>query len=428
MIPYKNELFEAPVTGMTTMGYGVARHPGGQAVFVHGGVTGDVAGIRVIKAGGVTVGRVEKLISSSPFREDNACPSKRCGGCSYGAVTFEYEQELKHETVVMALKKQHVEADVSECVTDGRRERYRNKVCIPVSGEKYGYYARHSHELADCSGCVLASEFFGEIAESCVSLGLPLRHVCVRTGEATGETMLYPVLSRRPHESEKKRLLSLAEKFPAISSVVCNINTEDTNVILGDESEVVLGRDAIRDFILGCEFEISHRSFYQVNRGVTELLYGRAAEIVRRSGAKKVADLFCGAGTIGICCAKAAPGISVTGTEIEPAAVENARENARRNGVENVSFTCGSADSVPQGTELVITDPPRKGLSPALISSIISSEAETLVYVSCNPDTLARDAAEIIKGGFELKSVTPFNMFPRTGSTEAVAVFCRKNI
>ena len=424
-MPLKNEIFEAAVTGMTQMGYGVCRHPDGQVVFVHGGVPGDLASVKVIKTGNVTVGKVEKLISRSPFRMTDVCPSKRCGGCSYGSVTFGCEEQLKRETVKAALKKQGIDAEVAECVTDGRRERYRNKICVPVSDGKYGYYARHSHELADCSGCVLSPAVFGEITEKCVSLGLPLRHVCLRIGEATGEIMLYPVTSRRLSESEKKALVSLRDLFPGIVSVVSNVNEKDTNVILGDFSEVIYGRDAVSDELLGCRFEISHRSFYQVNRGVTELLYGRVADIVARSGAKKVADLFCGIGTIGICCAKAIPGISVTGTEIVPDAVYNARANAVRNGIGNISFTCGSADAVPAGTGLVIVDPPRKGLSPGLISSIIRSEAETLVYVSCNPDTLARDAAEIIKGGFELKSVTPFNMFPRTGSVECLTCFSR---
>ncbi len=424
-MPEKNEIFRAEITGMTEMGYGVARHGSGVVVFVHGGVTGDDAEIRVIKTGNVTVGRVERLIRPSEHRIKDLCPSKRCGGCSYGSVSFEHELALKRETVRTALRKQRIDFPVGECVTDGRRERYRNKVCVPVENGRYGYYARHSHELADCSGCVLAPEFFEEIISACAELELPARHICLRTGEATGETMLYPVLSRRPNDSEKKMLVSLAERFPGISSVICNINPKDTNVILGDESEVLFGRDAIRDVILGCEFEISHRSFYQVNRGVAELLYGGIADTVRQSGARKIADLFCGTGTIGICCAKAAPDITLTGTEIEPSAVSNAVSNARRNVVGNISFTCGSADTVPPGTELVITDPPRKGLSPALISSIIRSEAKTLVYVSCNPDTLARDAAELVRNGFEIRSVTPYNMFPRTGSTEALAVIAR---
>ena len=231
-----------------------------------------------------------------------------------------------------------------------------------------------------------------------------------------------------PNESldgEKEFAEILTKRFPSIVSVILNIHPEETNVILGKKIKVLYGTDRIEDVLCDCRFGISSLSFYQVNRSCAELLY---KEAIKRAGdAKKVADLYCGAGTIGISFAKSRPEASVLGIEIIPQAVENAKQNAALNGIENATFICADAMTFEiDDFDCVFIDPPRKGMSPELTDKIAKSNLKKLVYVSCDPTTLARDAKKLIEAGYEMGEVTPVDMFPRTGHVESVVCLTRR--
>lgn len=419
----KGDVVDITVIDMSSMGYGIARLDG-RVIFVDGGVSGDRLEIKIIKnASDYSVGRIEKVLEPSPHRQNDECALKRCGGCVLGHITREYELELKRDFVIAAFRKQRIDANVLEVKTDGNRSEYRNKVQVPVCDGKYGYYAKHSHEIIQCKDCLLSPPVFNRITEYVFGIGIRgLRHIYLRGGETV---MLCLVCEYGSFENESKIVAEIVSEFPMISSVVLNINPDDTNVILGRESRVLYGDDIIYDTLCGCRFGISSKSFYQVNRNTAELLYAEAISRIPETS-KNVADLYCGIGTIGICLSKARNDINVCGIEIIPDAVENAKKNAEDNGVGNATFICGDAMNVClDGFDVVIVDPPRKGLSTELVGKLIDSKIGHIIYVSCNPETLARDSKILLGGGFAISSVAPFDMFPRTGSVECVTDFSR---
>lgn len=426
----KNEVYEVVVTDMNNMGFGIA-HIDGMAVFVDGGVTGDRLNIRIIKtASSYAVARIEEVLSASDKREQDPCPLRRCGGCTLGHITRGYELELKKSFVRASFHKQGIEAEVKDVVTDGRRTGYRNKVQMPVEGGKYGYYAKHSHEIIPCGKCLLSSEQFSDVIAFTASYRFPadpqLRHIYIRYGEKTGEMMLTLVTRLDRIKGEEDFVKDVTAAFPMLKSIVVNTNAEDTNVILGKKSRAIYGKDEIIDVLCGCTFAVSSHSFYQVNRNVAELLYEKAIELAAESGPKRVADLYCGAGTIGISFAKKHPGTAVYGLEVVPEAVENAKKNAERNGIKNAEFLCADAETADLcGIDVCIVDPPRKGISEALAEKIVKTGIKRLVYVSCNHETLARDAKYFLSHGYNMGEITPYDMFPRTGSVESVALFVR---
>ncbi len=428
----KNDIITASVADMNDLGYGIARHEG-MVIFIDGGVTEDVIEIKIIKvAKDYAVGRLEKIITPSKYRSDSLCPvSKRCGGCAFRHITREYELRLKKSFVESAFKKAKVDVTVNGVLTDGITCGYRNKVQYPVSGDgDYGYYARHTHDIVKTKHCLLSDKSFEPVAEFVSDYikksGAEVKHIYIRKGQMTGETMLCLVSPKGKLPDEEKFVSEAVLRFPEIKSVVLNIHPEETNVILGKKVRVLYGEDRIYDILCGCRFGISSLSFYQVNRGAAELLYGEAIRLAAEGSPKTVADLYCGAGTIGISFAKAHPEISVTGVEIIPDAVENARRNAEINGIKNASFICDDALNSPlDGFDCIITDPPRKGMSKELVERICRLMPKKIVYVSCNPSTLARDAALLTSAGYEMSGVTPVDMFPRTGAVECVCAFCR---
>ncbi len=428
----KNSILRAEITDMNNLGYGVA-HVEGMAVFVFGGVTGDVANVKIIKAArDYAVAIISELIKTSPNRITPDCEVfGKCGGCAFRHITREYEAKLKKGFVESAFRKNRVPAEVSEVFTDGNFTGYRNKVQYPVGEDgEIGYYARHSHRLVKSDKCRLADSKIEEIshftAEYLKKKEVPLRHIYVRTGQKTGQIMVCPVSEVGKMKGEDEFVSALTEKYPEVVSVVFNRQQNGGNVILGDKVRVLYGEDFIEDMLLDCRIRLSSLSFYQVNRGMAEQLYREVHERAVKNSPKRVADLYCGAGTIGITLAKAHPELSITGVEIIPDAVENARYNAMRNGIENAEFILSDAMAAElDGFDCIIVDPPRKGLSRELTDRLCKSGIKHIVYVSCNPETLARDAAMFIEGGFKMNSVRPFDLFPFTGSVEAVTDFER---
>ncbi len=427
----KNTYHTVTVTDMNDLGYGVTRIDG-IVTFVDGGVTGDELEIKIIKAAkDYAVARIEKIITPSTYREAPDCAVfPRCGGCSFRHITREYELELKRNIVISAFRKNGIDANVDKVVTDGRVGGYRNKAQYPIDENgNIGYYARHSHTVIPCDKCDLTapelSEIVSFVSEYIKSKKWYVKHVYLRIAEKTGQIMVCLVTAQESLKGEKEFANKLTEKYPSVVSVLLNIHPEETNVILGKEVKVLYGADKIEDILCDCRFGISSLSFYQVNRSCAELLYNEA--IKRAGDAKKVADLYCGAGTIGISFAKSRPDASVLGIEIIPQAVENAKQNAALNGIKNAEFICADAMTSPlDGFDCIFVDPPRKGLSRELVDRICQSKPKRIVYVSCDPSTLARDAKILIDSGYEMGKVTPVDMFPRTGHVESVVCLARK--
>lgn len=449
---YKDQTFTVLITDLNNLGYGVCRVDG-IATFVGGAVDGDTAKIKIIKtARDYMVARAMEIIEPSQFRVRPECPaSRKCGGCVYGEITYEHELELKRRYIEGAMRKNRLDVAVAPVIGDGRVWGWRNKVQYPV-GENYeiGYYRRHSHEIMGIADCGLEAPPLRGIAPFIVELlkkyGVSARHIYLRCGEGTGEVMACVVTRTAAFSRADEFAHALTEKFSAIVSVVQNINPDDTNVILGERWKLLWGREYIEDILCGCRFRLSPQSFYQVNRGCAEILYRLAAELAfgGMAGASdsrepgdaheqtlRLADLYCGAGTIGICAASMRTGIKLTGVEVTPEAVENAAYNARVNGIEDAEFICaeiGDDFKLPDAVckaDAVIVDPPRKGLAAGIIESLADAGVKRVVYISCNPDTLARDMASFMRHGYASGTVTPVDMFPRTGHVECVTLMSR---
>lgn len=445
-MPQKNDVFKTEITDVNHMGLGVCRTPDGIVCFVKNAVTNDNAEVKVIKANkNYCIGRLEKLISPSEYRTETNCRVfKSCGGCTFRHIDYSYELVLKKSFVMLEFKKAGLEVEVNDVLTAGNISNYRNKAQYPVDKNgRLGFYASRSHDICENSDCALQDEIFSRILskikdfirsynirgydETC-GKGL-LRHIYLRAGKATGEIMICLVINGDdlPH---KDKLISALEEFPEVVSIMLNINRKKTNVITGDKYICIAGKEYIEDILCGLRFRISPASFYQVNHDGAELLYTKAAELVKSGEHKNIVDLYCGAGTIGLCIAKQTGNCSLVGIEIVEEAIENARLNAQLNGIENARFICsdsGEADEdILRKTDVVILDPPRKGVSPSLIEKISDCKVRRIVYVSCSPDTLARDIKLFTEKGYICDKVTPVDMFPRTGHVECVTHLYRK--
>ena len=448
----KNETYELTITDLNNLGYGVGRI-GDLVTFVSGAVDGDRVTVKIIKiAKNYAVGRLEKILSPSPYRlpTPDPCPARGCGGCAYRAITYAHELELKRGSVLAAFRRAGLpDARVAPVLTTGKTAGYRNKAQYPVTGTSdepmIGFFAPKSHRVTDARKCPLQPTLFGEILDGIAEqiknyriapydeethTGL-LRHIYLRSSKDEKEVLLTFVLNGDvlPHAEDVIR--ELTDRFPALVGIGINVNREKTNVICGDEFKTLWGKDGITDALAGVELSFSAASFYQVNRDAAELLYGKAKEIAEFNGNETLLDLFCGVGSIGLSMADAVR--EVIGIEIVPDAVRCANENAKRNGIENASFFAGDASDVEKllagaekalGKELrpdaVVLDPPRKGCDEKLLLFLAEKKIPKIVYISCNPETLARDAAYLTKKGYGFSAVTPVDLFPRTGHVECV--------
>lgn len=451
----KNDIVALCVEEINNLGHGVAhlKNPDGsrgQVVFVTGGVTGDEVDARIIKINkSFLVAKVEKLRKPSPLRTEDTCPAKGCGGCVYRLVRYEHELELKREHVQSAFRKAGLpDVKVGEVRHTGELTEYRNKAQYPVcsgkDGMRVGFYACATHRVVPVRRCQLQPECFGEITDwicsFCDQKGISaydeetgrglLRHVYLREGRRSGEVMVCLVVNGKSLPYEGDLAKGLTEAFPFVTGVLLNVNEKNTNVILGEKYRLLTGRDWIEDTLCGLRFRISAGAFYQVNHDACELLYGIARERTALTGKETLLDLYCGIGTIGLSMAHDAK--EVIGIEIVEEAVERATENAVLNGIGNAFFYCGDATDARRLLEnaeesrgriedaTVILDPPRKGSTPELISYLAGRGFSRIVYVSCNPDTLARDCALFAELGYDIGEVTPVDMFPRTGHVESV--------
>ena len=439
------------ITDLNNLGFGVGHAPDGRAIFVAGCVAGDTARVQIIKVNkGYAVARLLEIITPSPDREDGFCSAAAsCGGCVYRYLSYERELALKQNYVAHAFRKAGLaDVEVESVRTTGQTKHYRNKAEYPIANGKNGlyggFYAPKTHRVVAADACSLQPPVFGEILRATCEFftargvsaydektgeGL-LRHLYLRHGVGSGELMITPVINGDSLPFAKEYVAMLRERFPTVSSVLVNINQKNTNVVLGKTFHTLHGNPYLTDVLCNRTFRIAPDAFYQVNHDAAELLYGIAAEQTGLKGKGLLLDLYCGAGTIGLSMAHLAS--ELVGIEIVPAAVECAKKNAARNGVQNAAFYCGDAADTEKllaeaeaarGTlhpDVVILDPPRKGCDKALLDFLAARDVPRIVYVSCGPDSLARDCAILRTHGYEIGRVTPVDLFPRTGHVESV--------
>ena len=450
----KNTEHIVTFTGCTSQGEGVCHLEDGLTVFVRGALAGETGRISLMK---VTKrcgwGRLVELLSPSPARVTPDCPYfPKCGGCQLRHMTYEEELRLKEQRVNDAFRRiGGLSLTVSAMHGAKEIQGYRNKVQFPVSAGtegsvKVGFYRQRSHDVIDVERCLLqpgdCNQAGWHVRDWMEVFSVPpydeeshtglVRHVFCRHKSA-GETLVCLVTNgdRLPHEAELVH--SLRHSLPKLAGVVLICNTARTNVILGSEYRVLWGQNFLYDTLCGLTFRLSVPSFFQVNRAQAEVLYDRAVDFAGLTGRETVLDLYCGTGTISLCMAKKAG--RVLGAEIVSAAIEDAKENARRNGLENTEFFCADAGEAAQllaqrglKPDIISVDPPRKGISPQVIDAICRMEPERVVYVSCDPETLARDLTLLAERGYEAVRAEAVDMFPRTGHVETIVLLQRETL
>ncbi|MBQ6600507.1 MAG: 23S rRNA (uracil(1939)-C(5))-methyltransferase RlmD [Clostridia bacterium] len=449
----KNDDIRLEITAFTSMGSGIGRYEN-MAVFVDGTAPGDEITAHIIKVKkNYAVGKLHKLHRKSKMRIQSDCEADaRCGGCAYRHIKYESELEIKKQTVTDAMKRiGGIDLECEEILSIKEPEYYRNKAQIPVGMSPEGkimagFYSKKSHRIIDCDECKLQHRDFPRLVEAVKQYvyenpvtiyneetgeGL-LRHIYLRQGVKAGETMVCLVINGDTIPKKERLVKKLLDTGIDIKSVVLNKNKKDTNVVLGEACETIYGSDFIEDELCSLRFRISPLSFYQVNPEGTELLYKRARDYAGLTGGEILLDLYCGAGTIGMTMAEKAR--QVIGVEIIPQAIENAKENARLNGIENVRFICDDAKGAAKTLydegirpDVVVVDPPRKGCSREVLETIAKMSPERVVYVSCDPATLARDCAVMRELGYEVNKLSAVDMFPRTVHVETVVQLVRKN-
>jgi len=394
------------------------------------------------------VKKFEKSFDKSQNIKDGSCPyAKKCGGCDYQGIEYKKQLETK-EAKVKKLLKEFVK--VSPIVGMENPYNYRHKVhavfdCVARGQVVAGVYKKNTHEVVDIESCQIENQEADAIIREIKGLlksfkiktydedtgyGL-LRHVLVRKGYHTGEIMVVLVLASPILPSKNNFVKALRKNHPDISTVVINVNDKKTSMVLGERNIVVYGKGFIEDKLCGCTFRISPNSFYQVNPVQTELLYEKAIACAHLTGKEKVIDAYCGTGTIGIIASKHAK--EVLGVELNKDAIKDAVINAKRNDIKNIRFVNDDAGKYmvslaaqKEQVDVVIMDPPRSGSDEAFLSSVIKLAPRRVVYVSCGPDTLARDLKYLTQKGYRVTEATPYDMFPMTAHTEVVVGLIRE--
>lgn len=448
----KNQIEEAEITAMSSDGNGIAKIDG-MVVFVPYTAVGDKLKIRIVKVQkNYSFGIIEEILQPSPDRVDDHCPVyKKCGGCAFRHISYEAELRHKAEFVQSNLRRLGGLDPVMLPITPSPLvQGYRNKAQYPIreyDGKiEAGFFAKRSHRVISCASCDLQPTFFEQILEYTKQFleeyhisaydeqtgKGKVRHLYIRYGEVSGEVMVCLVVNseRLPHAAEYVE--GLLKVCPQVVSVVLNINREQNNVILGQKCITLYGKDTIEDTLCDVRFELSPLSFYQVNRQAAEKLYRLAAEMAQFEGNELLIDLYCGAGTIGLSMTSKVR--ELIGVEIVPDAVENAKENAKRCGVENARFICADAKEAAAQLaaenlhpDVIVVDPPRKGCDLEVLQAIAAMAPKRLVMISCNSASLARDCKELEALGYHLEKAAPVDLFPRTTHVETVVLLSKLN-
>ncbi|MCX7714278.1 MAG: 23S rRNA (uracil(1939)-C(5))-methyltransferase RlmD [Clostridia bacterium] len=448
----KNKEYVVNIESISNEGNGVA-HIDGFAVFVPNTAAGDVAVIRIVKVkSSYGYGKLIELKKGSPDRTVPICADfKRCGGCQLMHINYDAQLRFKREIVENALKRiggfQNIV--VPSVIGMDIPFRYRNKMVFPVGGNdsyiNIGFYAQRSHNIITIQDCKLGNKICDDILSAVKEYMIQthilpydeethsgiIRRIFIRSGHKTGEIMV--VISA--NAQKLPNVVLLIEKLRSISnriaSIILNVNTKRTNLVLGEKSITVWGKDRISDILCNINFNISPNSFFQVNPIQTEKLYAKAIEFADLTGNETVMDIYCGIGTISLYAAKKAK--RVIGIEIVEQAIVDAKENAENNGIKNCEFYVGSAESVvPElikngvSADVVILDPPRKGSDEKTLSAIAQANPEKIIYISCNSATLARDAKFLAKRGYKIENIVAVDMFPQTVHVECVVLMTRE--
>ena len=440
----KNDVLTAEAVDYTFDGLGVVRHEG-LCFFVKDLLKGEKAeiGVTAVKKN-VGYGRVIRRLSDSPQRVEPRCPvARQCGGCQLQMMNSELQAEFKRHRVADCFQRiGHLDVEVKPVLSMEFPWKYRNKVQVPVGMNREGqmisgYYRSHSHDIVDFDQCCLHSDLENAILSSLkawiAEIGDPkqFRHWLIKHAFRTGQVMVVFIANTAQIKGKMELIRLLTESYPQIRSIILNVNEREDNVILGDKEIVLWGSASIEEELLGLRFQISAKSFYQINPVQTEVLYRKAIELAGLTGKETVIDVYCGTGTIGLSAASKAK--RVIGIEIVPSAVEDAKNNAVRNGIVNAEFICGDAGACTSQLlqrniqpEVAIVDPPRKGLDRLTIDSLVKMNPDRIVYVSCDPATLARDCAFLSEQGYSVQVVQPVDMFPQTTHCETVVLLSHK--
>lgn len=446
----KNEIYPAEITGYTSEGDGVCRIEG-RAVFVPQAMLGEKLEVRILKVSRTAVyGKIEKLTEPSPYRCQPECPIyHKCGGCALMHMTYEEELRMKQNRVDDALRRIGGLQLQTACIHgDDEVYHYRNKAIYNVAMEKgrpvTGFFRRNTHDVVPCEVCLIQAPFADRavqaVREWMTQYKVPaydeksgqgtIRHVFARYAFGTGQGQVVLVSARDSLPQQQACLEAITRACPEVKSIVLNVNKTRGNTVLDGQFYTIWGEGSIEEVICGLTFRLSPRSFCQVNIRQAERLYQRAIDFAGLTGKEEVIDLYCGTGTITLCLARHCA--HVTGAEIVPAAIADAKENALRNGISNADFICADASEAAaylkdKGTrpDVLVVDPPRKGLAPDVIDSIAAMGPERVVYVSCDPATLARDLKLFQEKGYHAEKAEAYDLFPRTKHVETVVLMSR---
>ena len=451
----KNDRLELAVTGTDRNGNGVAHAPNGQAVFIRNTCAGDVVNAKIIKVlKHYTVAIPEEILQPSADRSVGGCAvSGKCGGCVFGHMTYEAECRYKAQSIDDAFARiGGLSLKLNAFHSSPKLEQYRNKAIYPVSDADgkpvSGFYAAMSHRIVQHEVCEIAHPLFPKIRDAVLLFAekenISAYNESARTGilrgiymrsAASEEIVLTLILADTHFGSAKKEMAFVSyitEKFPNISSVLINTNTKNSNAVLGEKWRTLSGDGYLHDELCGKKFRVSPASFWQVNHDGAELLYGIAARFAALKPGEKLLDLYCGTGSVGISIAR--PDTRLYGVEIVADAVKDASFNAKANGID-ADFLCLDAAHALDDERLkeirpqVITvDPPRKGCGIEAVRKIASLGAERIVYISCDPATLARDLAEFEACGYKAVTAEGVDMFPRTGHVETVVLLSKGEV
>lgn len=445
----KNQIYDALVTDYTAEGQGVA-HIEGCAVFIPNAIAGERVQVRIEKAQKTwAAGKITALLEKSPHRVNRECPvAKLCGGCDFWHMDYEEECRLKAERVKTCLNRIGGEnLEEVPILSAPTCYGYRNKAQYPVAAKKGraygGFFRAGTHDVVENSRCLIlpketdavkdavmdyVNQYRVPVYDETTHKGL-LRHIYVRRGVVSGQVLVCLVLNGEKLP-RAEALIARLQKIPGFTTLVLSVNTKKGNAVLGDKFITLYGPGYIEDTLCGLQFRLSPRSFYQVNHHQAQRLYEAAIAQAGITRQDTVLDLYCGVGTITLAMASAAG--RVIGVEVIPQAVEDARDNARRNHIENAEFFCGDAGQAALQLEkdgvrpdVVVVDPPRKGLNADTIEALHRMCPRRIVYVSCDPATLARDVTLLKERGYELKNALAADLFPKCAHVESIVLMSR---
>lgn len=449
----KGEKYTVDIVDMGHTGVGIGKYEG-FTVFVEGGIIEDKIEVKIIKTKkNYAEGEIVKVIEASPFRVDRECSDDLidCGGCQVMHLDYQKQLDIKTNSVKETIKRIGKIEDVKVHDTIGMDKpfRYRNKAQFPIgkrgSETVLGFYKKKSHDIIPMDKCIIQHDVNDKIAEvvknyidrNNVSVyderkheGI-LRHLVTKVGFKTKEVMVILVANAKKIPNVEELVIDLKENIDGFKTLVLNVNTKKGNVVLGRQNKVLYGEGIIQDYIEDLKFNISPLSFFQVNPMQTEVLYNKALEYANLSGNENVLDIYCGIGTISLFLAKKAK--MVYGVEIVEDAIEDAVVNAEINNIDNVEFYAGEAEVVAPSlyeegkvANVVVVDPPRKGCDERVLDTIVSMNPSKVVYVSCNPSTLARDLAYLDERGYKCEEIQPVDMFPHTMHVECACRIVKK--